>query len=434
MILIVASNIDKPLKKKQDAKNDICSNAISITSTNMVIYGSTVPATVDFISDLEETCGTAVGSRGVWFSYTGTKKVSILRLDYQLFSIGNGVSELSMFTGPCEDLKCSINGEGSEVYRDWNALAFIEFIPETSMKYLFLLTGQTFDTVGDYELRISEYDIPRNDKCGEAIPVSPFPAPELVLGDNFGATPDFEADDIETCGVRWDSRGVWYSLEGRGTAVKIEYQLYSYHQGNTELSVFTGPCVDLTCVTNVEAGQPWNEWNGLLVHEFFAKKGETYKLLLSGEHFMTRGQYEFKVSEYQIPSNDNCKDSHEITDFKKMYSGSTLGATPDFVEEDIEYCGVTSIDTRGVWYRLTGHGQTFRIEYQLYHNNQGNSNLSVFKGSCGDWSCVGNAEAAPNDILFFEFDSIEGENYLIYVGGGTFGAAGDYTLTMTENA
>lgn len=411
----------------------------------MIIYGSTEFATTDFVSDLEETCGTAVGARGVWFSILGNRRQAVVRIEYQLKSLQNGNSELAIFTGSCGDLKCVTNKEGPAA--PWyepnlNQLAVHEFIPKPGKKYFLLLTGELPETVAEYELRISEYEIPVNNECEGAISVSPYPVPEIMMGDNFGATPDFEVDDRETCGIYWDTRGVWYSIKGRGTIVRIEYQLNSYHQGKSELSIFTGSCDALKCAVNKEAdSSPWYsaELNYLLVHEFFAEEGEHYKILLAGETFDTTGQYELKVSENELPSNDRCKNAEEIKSFNKIYRGSTVGATPDFVDSDLDKCGITSTNTRGVWYSLTGHGQTLRIEYQLNSYHQDYTKLSVFNGSCGDWSCVGNADAAPspwyssewNEMLHFEFVALEGKKYLLYLSGGNFETAGEYELIVS---
>ncbi len=436
--------------QKQEYKNDKCTDAMLIPSTNIIIYGSIDAASSEYFT---YPCGPGHG-KGDWFSFTGPKIKTGIRFEYQLYSSHNGNSDFSIFTGNCDELNCVINEEGNDGdywsgdwTEDWNDLVVYEFFPEPGEEYLIYLAGEYSWTSGEYELRISKFDYttPINDKCEGSIEVSPFPVPELMIGDNFGAMPDFDEYDADTCGVNWNSRGVWYSLIGRGTIVRVEYQLNSIRQGNTVFSLFSGPCGALKCVYNDEASQSlWSgdEYNDILIHEFFAEKEERYKFLLTGENMNTTGVHEFKVSEYEIPNNDRCEDAYEIEFFedRTTYWGSTKGATPDFGDEDLEECGVPSNHNRGVWYNLTGNDRTLRIEYRLYSYLKNNTKLSVFKGSCGDWNCVGYAEAEPspfmsykwNDILVYDFFAFEGEIYLLYLTGGSFDTVGEYALTVSE--
>lgn len=72
--------------------------------------------------------------------------------------------------------------------------------------------------------------------------------PAKFVGTTKGATPDFEEHKIDlTCGIDWYTRGMWYKykLQGRGTVVRMEYQLLiKVNQGNSELSLYTGSSSD----------------------------------------------------------------------------------------------------------------------------------------------------------------------------------------------
>ena len=128
-----------------------------------------------------------------------------------------------------------------------------------------------------------------------ASPESPF----INKGEAFsikGATPDFDASDVgvQACsGIDWYTRGVWYKLEGNGTNIRAEYQLYTYNAGDSELSVYKGSCGNLKCHANIK-GWDDNKYNAKVnaaaVYEFYAERNEVYWFLLSGQTFNTAGK------------------------------------------------------------------------------------------------------------------------------------------------
>ena len=131
--------------------------------------------------------------------------------------------------------------------------------------------------------------------------------PATFKGTTKGATPDFEEHDTDlTCGVDWYTRGVWYKLQGRGSVIRLEYQLLiKGNQGNSELSLFTGSsCDTMECAETIEGKDHSSSYeadlyNEQVVHEFHAAEGETYWFRLSGETFDTAADYEFQVTEHQ---------------------------------------------------------------------------------------------------------------------------------------
>lgn len=146
------------------------------------------------------------------------------------------------------------------------------------------------------------FSVPENDSCDGAIEVTSLPI--LFKDTNKGATPDFTALAIDTCGVNWNTRGVWYNFIGSGAIVRLEYQLWSKANGYSQLSVFTGSCDKLVCVANVQGkagGGLSPDFNALAAHEFLAEDGVSYRILLTGEKFDTSGDYEFKITEVYVP-------------------------------------------------------------------------------------------------------------------------------------
>lgn len=108
-----------------------------------------------------------------------------------------------------------------------------------------------------------------------------------------GATPDFTDSNagFQACpGIDWQTRGLWYTLTGRGTNIRLEYYLYTQEMGNSELSVYTGTCGNVVCFENVEGFFQWGDVNSPAIYEFHAEENEAYWLLLSGQTFITAGK------------------------------------------------------------------------------------------------------------------------------------------------
>ena len=406
-------------------------------------------ATPDFTSNLEEKCGTSLESKGVWYSFASDKR-RIVRLEFELKLQGLGDSVLSVFTGSCGAglLSCKDSKFGADdAWGAYNGVATYEFLTNVGETYLFLLSGEFSDTAGQYEFRVTEYDVPSNDACEAAASIDTIPGvPKILEGDTIGATPDFTATNVGSAcaGMEWYTRGLWYKMTGKGTNIRLEYYMYLAGLGDSELSVFTGSCGSLECIQNTEgADDQWGAYNAVSAFEFFAAKDQTYWFLLYGQTFDTAGTYEFKVTEYEVPSNDECVKATDISvssavSFVKK-DLSTLGATPDFTEFSSDTCDVAWY-TRGVWYSLVGHGAVVRVEYQLYSIGWGNSELSIFTGSCEAPSCYQRREGSYdqwgdyNDVVAYEFIPSDGEQYLIWLSGANFNAAATYDFSISEYA
>ncbi|KAL3802613.1 hypothetical protein HJC23_011937 [Cyclotella cryptica] len=427
--------------------NDKCEHADSLKDLPAKRAGTTLMATPDFTSELEDLCGTSLASKGVWYSFKGDKQ-AILHLEYELKVQGLGESVLSIYTGSCGvgSLICYDNVLADDNRNENNDIAIYEFLPEVGETYLFLLSGANGDTAGGYQFRVTELEIPSNDLCENATKIVTVPQIPLILkGDTTGATPDFNITSvgIHGCvGMDWYTRGLWYQFTGKGTSVRLEYHMYSTGLGKSELSIFTGSCGDLVCVQNVDGEWHYSDYNDMAAYEFFAVENQDYWFLLYGQDFKTVGTYEFKVTEYEVPSNDDCVNATEVAvsqsaPFAKK-GLSTLGATPDFDDSNILTC-VVDWYTRGVWYRIIGHGAVLRMAYQLYSKGTGNSHLAIFRGLCQSLSCGVEAGIAGgrhysgyNDLVVHEFLAEEGETYYVWLSGENFNAAATYDFTVSE--
>jgi len=79
-----------------------------------------------------------------------------------------------------------------------------------------------------------------NDDCADAIPVS---LGDVVAGSTSAAT----FDDVGFCGTGNTAPGVWYTMTGNGDLVQLS--TCNNADYDTKISVFSGSCGALTCVT-----------------------------------------------------------------------------------------------------------------------------------------------------------------------------------------
>lgn len=415
-------------------RNDVC-EAATIIQTVPGVYkifnGDTLGATPDLT---DTTVGSACAginwdTRGLWYKFTG--KGTNIRLEYYMYLVGLGHSELSIFTGSCGSLECVQHAEGAADTwgNDFNAMAYDELFAAKDQTYWFLLHGQFFDTAGTYELKVTEYEVPSNDECVNATDVSVSSAVPYVKKNlsTLGATPDFLDSSPDTCELHWYTRGVWYSLVGHGAVARLEYQLYSVGWGNSELSIFTGSCENPSCYERIEGAKDYwgGNYNDAVVYEFIPDEGQQYLIWLSAENFYAASAYDFSVFEYALPTNDKCEDA-VLLSTGSVYPGTTVGATVDFDEFNPQTeCGGTGWN-RGVWYYFIGNGKVTFISFSPSYEG---AQLSLFRGSCGDsLSCESNHGTETS----FSFVSVNGIEYRLFLAGSSFGAAGDYSLSMEQ--
>lgn len=134
--------------------NDKCLNAHSIDVLPAYRAGSSQFATPDFSSTLENTCGTNLDSKGVWYSLRSEKR-RVVRLEYELKTQDLGDSILSIFKGDCNasNLSCIGYTFGGDRWNGLNEVAIYEFLTEIGETYRILLSGATPNAAGNYEFR-----------------------------------------------------------------------------------------------------------------------------------------------------------------------------------------------------------------------------------------------------------------------------------------
>lgn len=421
-----------------------CENAFSLTDLPASFTGTTA---TDSWTDQsyfdDDKCRTSDGLKGVWYSLRSDKQ-KIISLEYDLIPQGSYDyydSVLSIFTGSCGvgNLNCMTTVEGSALgesygatWDDMRTLASHNFIAKEGDSYLFLLSGDFSNGAGEYTFRVTEFEIPTNDRCIDATNITSFPA--VVRGNMKGAT-----EDEGGVYCFYSKRGVWYQFTGHGTIVRLEYnQLDEALEGNT-IAVAKGTCDNPQCLSDEET--VIYESSHMAAREFFAEAGESYIVFVYGQTFESSGQFQFNVTEYDVPSNDKCTGATKVSvSPSNPFSDtghSTLGATPD----DLPSCGwfMTGYhDARGLWYKIIGNGSEMKLEYQLYSEATGNSVLKIFTGSCESLSCSEELQGSAhydwgiNEKISYELVTEEGQTYWIWISGDNAETTGEYDFTVSE--
>jgi hypothetical protein len=196
--------------------------------------------------------------------------------------------------------------------------------------------------------------------------------------------------------------------------------------GNSKLSIFTGSCGALSCFQSLEGSAQWGGINYAVIYEFIAEEDQKYFVWLSGQYFLTAAPYDFTVSEYPVPSNDNCEDATLIST-GTLYSETTSGSTVDFdaFNQQVECGGMEKV--RGNWHNFTGNGKLTSLTVSPEYEN---AQLSIFSGACDSLVCE-KFEYVYGESSF-DFVAENGKQYRLFVAGTSFEAAGVYSLSMEQ--
>lgn len=126
-----------------------------------------------------------------------------------------------------------------------------------------------------------------------------------ISGNTSGSNPQ----NLQVCGGNISTApGKWYRLVGTGSNVTLS-TCSNLTNFNTKLSVFTGSCINLVCLTGVDdAGCAIQPSNAIV--NFFAADGEEYFIYVTGAGSAS-GAYELTASCLQIPPS--CAGGQSIT-------------------------------------------------------------------------------------------------------------------------
>lgn len=202
--------------------NDNCANAIALACGGSA-SGSTATATQDGPGT---SCTGGTVAPDVWYTVTGTGSNITASL------CGSGYdTKLDIYTGSCGALTsvvCNDDFCGLQSQVSWASTLGVTY---------YIRVHGFFGATGSFTLNIS--CPPPNDLCTNATNIN---CGQSINGTNVGAT----ADVAPTC-TGTTNPGVWYTFVGTGLSETLS--TCTAASFDTKISVYTGTCGSLTCVT-----------------------------------------------------------------------------------------------------------------------------------------------------------------------------------------
>lgn len=283
-----------------------------------------------------------------------------------------------------------------------------------------LLTGAAFFvfTLMGY----SAFAQPANDLCANATAIS---CGQTLSGTTINAT----FDNAGSCSVSNTAPGVWYKITGTGAGITLS--TCSAVGYDTKLSVFSGSCGSLVCVSGNDDDFACSFSSLRSKVTFNSVNAVTYYVLVHGFSAST-GNFELTATCAAPPSpppaNDLCSGAITVT-CGQTVSGSTANATADVAP----FCGTSDGTGGGVWYKLVGNGLPATLSL-CSAGTSFDTKIRVYTGSCGGLVCAaGNDDDTSCSFSSLRstvnFNTANGVTYYILVHGFS-SANGTYELSV----
>ena len=266
--------------------NDNCANAIAL-GCGQTLSGSTAGATNDGVG----FCGTSNTAPGVWYTIVGTgSQITLSTCNQASYD-----TKISVFSGSCGSLSC-VGGQDDATGCSGFTTEF-DFNSTAGTTYYVLIHGFGSGS-GSFNLTATCIAPVQNDVCATATPIS---CGQAISGSTTNANPDV----VPFCGTSSTSAGVWYSVTGTGGPIIAS--LCAGTNYDSKLSVYTGSCGALTCVTGND------DFCGLQSEvDWISNSGQTYYVLVHG-FGSSRGDFTLRVDCPQPPANDDACAAMPIT-------------------------------------------------------------------------------------------------------------------------
>jgi len=217
-----------------------CSKAQSFSLADPSAVGNTLEATVDFKNN--DVCGVPLNTPGVWYTIEGTGK----GVEFSTCESNNYNTAISIFKGSCEDLECITGTQAKDPKCDNKGVTAAFHSEAGSTYYIYVHGTESSNNIGDFKLTYEEFDvIESNEFCPKANSI--LPDGSRVQGSTQDAT--HTALQELSCGVEITNPGLWYTFKGTGQPFTIAACNQDVEAFNVSVSVFTGGCENLKCIT-----------------------------------------------------------------------------------------------------------------------------------------------------------------------------------------
>jgi M6 family metalloprotease-like protein len=426
--------------------NDDCADAISLDTAGTVVDGSTRGAKPDTSVTDGGACG--IESAGVWYKVTGTG--SGLQATTCLPGTDHPTT-IHVFSGDCESLSCiSVEGGNSAVCPDASVAgssATVNWVAEDGVEYLILVGSRSGET-GGFQLKVTEFETIPNDECSNSTLLASGSSED---GSTISATNDFPYGEI--CGLPLDTAGVWYSVQGTGSGISVTTCFGNDY--DTAISVFTGSCDDLGCLTGTTSRDPSCGSLGVTA-SWLAEEGQMYYIYVHGNSPNSMGTFNLTMEQIEvIEGNEFCTQAIPAAVDGSRIAGSTKSVTHS--ASGPASCEGVEITNPSLWYTLEGTGDSFDVSACTADGSSDfDVSVSVYSGSCGDMTCVSGStfagqqcsdaetsnrtrflQDASSSPVNLSFESEEGVTYYLLVHGQNpnavpgEGGVGDFELYIS---
>lgn len=421
------------LTESEEAPNSKCGTALP-TSYENAIVGSTKGDLTTY-----ETCYDKPKS-GVWYTVTGGEPDYEGVIVYEANTCNpdsNFYNAISVFRGDecgsketCVDvdiLPCPNGWFGQQVY--WSTSI------QENYK-VFVHSAENPEALvynaGDFRMNLNYNDRLENDQCNAAKEIA-LNREGAVKSVTAGAKPDINAIEKSSCGT--GGAGAWYTVVGTGSVFQA-----TTCSGNTNhrtnVQVFSGECGKLKCIVSGGGNRALCDNGKGSVVNFKTQEGTVYYILVTPRREGETGIFGLEVNELpELEMNNDCWAAETIGPDTPTVSGSTKAATYDFTPGNT--C-VVPLDAPGVWYEIDG-GAGKGIELSTCQNNNFDTAISVFSGTCEQPRCVAGSSADDPDCtegngVKTSFYAEPNTKYRVYVHGRSESAnsMGDFNLNYRE--
>ena len=404
--------------------NDNCATAATL-ALNTTVNGSTTQATVD------GTSSCAAGN-DVWYNVTTTATGTL-----NISTAGSAIdTAIAVFTGGCAgtEIACNDDASGCIGSGTFSNISLPGLAPGT-----YTVRVSDKGTQGAFSIRAT-LDTLGNDTCCNAALIS---VPSSTLGTTVGASLDAGLPVCNGPGVtdgggtnQITSPSVWYRVVSPvNQTIYADVLTSSY---DTKLSVYTGSCGALTCVTmndDVNSGfKSKVAWAAVAGQEYF---------VMVHAFGTGTGTFTLNVTADATPSNDSCATPVALTGSIGSISGTNVGATgePTTVTSATLSTCATNYSYFDTWYSFTpactgsvtfttcGSFDTILSVHSACSTSTVGNQIT---GACNDNGATG---CAPGSSVSVNLTA--GTTYLVRVttaGAQTPSAGGGaaYTLTWAE--
>ncbi|WP_343633648.1 T9SS type A sorting domain-containing protein [Fluviicola sp.] len=376
--------------------NDRCVNATTLTPSTSCnyTYGTFSGA---MMNGGAPSCGQGTASQDVWYKFTATDSTMRISLE----SVSNLNHGFEIIQGSCNGpvLNC-INNNSTSISEGY---FYYDFIPGQLYYVRVFNVSGNLSTLS-FGICIQNYPVPANDRCVNAITLTPSTSCNYTYGTFSGAMMN---GGTPSCGQGTASQDVWYKFTATDSTMRIS--LESVSNLNHGFEIIQGSCNGpvLNCINNNSTSISEGYFNNNFI------PGQLYYVRVfnvSGN--LSTLSFGICIQNYPVPVNDRCVNATTLTPSTSCnYTYGTFSGA--MMNGGIPSCGQGTA-SQDVWYKFTATDSTMRISLESVSNL--NHGFEIIQGSCNGpvLNCINNNGASISEG-YFNNNFIPGQLYYVRV-------------------